>query len=586
MRKLAFGLILVLAVVTAASTSAAGSSLLPACAYGSSPAGLIGYEESAITQAAGAYSGDRSAFAAAAAAYVYGYPMIDELATLKGYVHNTLINVDALATPSTQGVVSPNVDTAYSVAWIDLTQGPLVFTVPAMANRFYTVQFMDAFTNAFAYVGYGTTGPAAGSYALVPPGWSGALPAGVHEIQAPTNTLWLLGRTRVNSTADLAAVKAAQAGYTLTPLAAYEAGVREPGLSLDKYPNGKAKAIPTGAKFIGALNQELTFNPPPAADDCLVAALAPAGVSLSQPSSSQSLSADLENVAGVTPAPADNPAVDAGLAAGKQIVAAAATKVEASLAAADHGWEILTSGIGVYGTDDIARAIIATDFLGANTPVQGLYPMADVDVDDRPLDGANTYTITFPKGDLPPAGAFWSLTMYGSDNYLYANSLDRYAVGNRTTGLVDNPNGSLTLYLSHSQPTTGTSTWLPAPAGNFHVILRLYQPARSALDGAWRPPPIFAAGERLVPVISRVRRSGRKLSWTDSQATRTHLRLVGPGGLTVQLEHRDRAGRNTVTLSLQRHGRVLAGAYRVYLRPARALYDTGAGQIARYGFRV
>ena len=589
MRKLLLSLTLALTGITAAanaSSIAPVPSPLPSCAYGTASNGLDGYEQRAISSAANAYGGDRAAFAAGAAAYIYGYPMLDELTTIKGYVHNTLVNVSALATPSTTGVVSPNVDTAYSVAWIDLTQGPLVFSVPSMPDRFYTIQFMDAYTNAFAYVGSGSTGTAAGDYAIVPPGWTGTLPATVHRIQAPTNTLWLLGRTLVNSSADLPAVKAAQDGYKLTPLTAFEGGARQGGVDLSSYPNGKPKSIPTGADFIGALNQALAINPPPAADHCLLTSLAAAGVQTPTADSNSELVANGENLAGITPAPADNPAVDAGLIAGQQLVAAAASHVQASLAAQDHGWEILTSGIGTYATDYLGRAIIATDYLGANTPVQGLYPTDATDVDGKPLTGANGYTLTFPKGDLPPAGAFWSLTMYGSDNYLYDNPLNRYAIGNRTTGLVVNRDGSLTLHLSHDQPPSGTSNWLPAPAGHFHVILRLYQPAASALDRKWTPPPIFAPGETLTPAISKLRRRGLRLTWTDTQATVTRLKLTEPNRERRTIVHRDRAGSNTVLLPRHSHGALLHGIYRVVLTPGRALYDTGPGRSRRLVFAV
>ena len=589
MRKLLLSLALALTGATGvagASSNAALPSPLPTCAYGAASNGLDGYEEHAISSAADAYAGDRGTFAAAAAAYVYGFPMLDELTTIKGYVHNTLVNVNALATPSTTGVVSPNVDTAYSVAWIDLTQGPLVFSVPSLPDRFYTIQFMDAYTNAFAYVGWGSTGTAAGDYAIVPPGWTGTLPATVQKIQAPTNTLWLLGRTLVNSSADLPAVKAAQDGYKLTPLTAFEEGARQGGVDLASYPNGKPKSIPSGANFIGALNQALAINPPPAADDCLLMSLAPAGVQKPTASSSSELAADGENIAGIIPAPADNPAVDAGLIAGQKLVVAAAAHLQASLAATDHGWEILTSGIGTYATDYLGRAIVATDYLGANTPVQGLYPTDATDVDGKPLTGANRYTITFPKGNLPPAGAFWSLTMYGSDNYLYDNPLNRYAIGNRTTGLVLNRDGSLTLHLSHDQPPSGTSNWLPAPTGDFHLILRLYQPAASALDRKWTPPPIFATGETLMPTISKLRRHGLRLSWTDTQATVTRLELIEPNGVRRTIVHRDRSGFNTVLLPRRSHGTLLRGTYRVVLTPGRALYDTGPGRSRRLVFAV
>jgi hypothetical protein len=166
----------------------------------------------------------RTVFTAAAAAYVYGLPQVTERATVKHFPRNEILSVAALANPSVQTVVAPNVDTAYTVSWLDLTSGPLVVNVPDTGRRFYTFQFLDAFTNAFAYLGTGSTGTLSGAYVLVPPGYTGALPAGVTRIDAPSNTVWLLGRTLVKNSADLPAVKALQQQYKVTPMAAWETG--------------------------------------------------------------------------------------------------------------------------------------------------------------------------------------------------------------------------------------------------------------------------------------------------------------------------------------------------------------------------
>jgi hypothetical protein len=568
---------------------------IAACALGKATPGLGNEFATVLSRATAAYgatlSGDSASaaaqaertFTAAAAAYVYGMPQETLLQTIKGYVHNELVNVNALATPTTRAVVSPNVDTAYSVAWIDLTTGPLVVNVPDTGGRFYTFQFMDAYTNAFAYIGTGTTGTKAGAYALVPPGWSGTLPSGVNEIKSPTNTVWLLGRTLVNGPSDFPAVKKIQDQYALTPLPAWETGTRTPSLTIGSYPNTTKKPLPTGADFIAALNQELTIDPPPAADDCAVQAMAPALVVLPHPTAAQQDAADLANIAGVTPAIQENAAttaaIDAGVAAGPKIVAEGTTKLLAADAKGNHGWDVLNRSIGTYGTEYLGRAIIGTDYLGANIPSQGIYPVAYVDVADKTFNGADSYTMTFPKGLLPPARAFWSLTMYGSDNFLYANALNRYAIGNRTPGLVRSHNGSLTLYLQHAEPGSAAAraNWLPAPAGTFHLILRLYQPSGSALDGAWKPPPVFRTGELLRPVLSGLRVGAGRVRYTDSQVAVTHFTIARGHHVVARLSHRDRAGRNTISL---KRFHLPPGRYRLLARAVGvpASYDNGPGR--------
>jgi hypothetical protein len=491
------------------------------------------------------------------------------LQTIKGYVHNELVNVNALATPTTRAVVSPNVDTAYSVAWIDLTTGPLVVNVPDTGGRFYTFQFMDAYTNAFAYIGTGSTGTKAGAFALVPPGWSGTLPSGVREIKSPTNTVWLLGRTLVNGSSDFPAVKKIQDQYALTPLTAWETGTRTPSLTIGSYPNTTKKPLPTGTDFIAALNQQLTIDPPPAADDCALHAMAPAAVVLPHPTAAQEDAADLSNIAGVTPPlqedAATTAAIDAGVAAGPKLVAAATSRLLAADAQGNHGWDVLNRSIGTYGTEYLGRAIIGTDYLGANIPSQGIYPVAYVDVAGKTFNGADSYTMTFPKGLLPPARAFWSLTMYGSDNFLYPNAVNRYAIGNRTPGLVQSHNGSLTLYLQHAEPTSAAAraNWLPAPDGTFHLILRLYQPSASALDGTWKPPPVFRSGEVLRPVLSGLRVGGGRVRYTDSQIATTHFTIARGHHVVARQSHRDRAGKNTISL---KRFHLAPGHYRLLAR--------------------
>jgi hypothetical protein len=590
---------------SAASQTTAGAPPIAPCALGRSAFGLSPYYAAQVSAATTRYATTLGAdtpatrqaatrsFAAAAAAYVYGMPQEILRLTVKGYVRNEIVNVNALATPSTQGVVSPNVDTAYSVAWIDLTDGPLVVNVPDTGGRFYTFQFMDAYTNAFAYVGTGSTGTHAGAYAVVGPGYSGSLPAGVTAIHSPTNTGWLLGRTLVNGAADFPAVKQIQQQYTLTPLTAWESGVRQPPVTIGSYPSGKTKTLPAGTAFIAALNQDLTIDPPPAEDDCALGALAPAGVVLAHPTPAQSAAADLSDIAGVTPAGNDDAtttaAVDAGVAAGARIVTAAAGRLEAIAGVGNHGWAILNRSIGTYGTDFLSRAVIGTDYLGANTPAQGLYPVAYVDGAGHALDGSSAYTITFPRGLLPPAHAFWSLTMYGSDNYLYANAIDRYAIGDRTPGLVHGRDGSLTLHIQHAAPAAGTAAranWLPAPSGAFHVILRLYQPDRAALDEEWRPPPILRAGETLRPVLTRlrIRAAGRvRVSYRDSQPAMTRVTIVDrrTGRVVARLRHHDRLGGNVVTLRLR------PGRYRLRAQATGPLsaYDNAPSAAVSRNFR-
>jgi hypothetical protein len=486
--------------------------LLPDCAYGASAPGLRVFE-SRVQRDAWTYA-DRlpagsaevrlaaaRSYAAAEVAYVYGFPLIDVHDTIRLFhFRNTIISVAALTNSQTHRVVSPNVDTAYTVGWFSLTQGPLVIDVPDTAGRFYTFQLMDGWSNSFAYLGSGATGTRAGSYLLAPPGWTGDVPPGVRVVRSPTRTVWLLGRTLVDDAADLKRVRPILEHYTATPLPAWTAGLRSPSIVFDQQPPEQQKSpTPTGAHFIATLNRQLTLDPPPADQTCVLRALAPAGVELPDPSPAAVQAADLADLV-ANPSrltTQHDAAVEGGTAAGVRLVAAAARSYQATASAGRHGWSVMADPwIGSFGRQYLGRAVIATELLGANVPRIATYPTSHADDRGRPLSGRHRYTITFPKGQLPPVHAFWSLTMYQPDNFLYDNEIDRYAVGDRTRGLRLAKDGSLTIYVQHDPPKdpAARANWLPAPADAFHLILRMYLPKRSALDGTYRIPPFIRQG--------------------------------------------------------------------------------------------
>ncbi len=613
-RRVVGALGLIGAVVLALASPASEARTSPAaaidgCALGADVPGLTGYYAGAVQQAASSYAAryasDPStqakaadAFTAAAAAYVYGLPQVSVRSTVKHFPRNVMVSVDALAGPQVTTVVAPNVDTAYSTAWIDLTSGPIVVNVPDTGGRFYTFQFLDAFTNAFAYVGSGSTGTRAGAYALVPPGWSGSLPAGVTRIDSPSNTVWLLGRTLVDGPSDLPAVNRIQQQYKVTPLSAWETGARQPPVVTTQYPPTIPKSIPSGAQFIATLNDEMNVDPPPAADDCALQAMAPAGVRVPHPSSAQTLLSDLSDEAPPLPSVASDPVTDAALTAGTntaaKIIAGGEDRLDASSRRVNNGWNILGGWVGDYGIRYLGRSIVATVLLAANTPAQTIYPIADTDVTGRTLSGAYRYTVRFPRGDLPPVRAFWSLTMYDSSLFLYANQINRYAVGDRTRGLHFARDGSLTFYIQHDQPGSADerANWLPAPSGQFHLILRLYQPGSAALTGRWKPAPVVrdgTASSGTRPRLSGLRISPRsfhpagrharrphgpaRVSYRDSEAVVTHFTVVElrrrphcharrghsctVSRTVARFTHRDRAGVNRMEFSGRVHGHAL-----------------------------
>jgi hypothetical protein len=412
-----------------------------------------------------------------------------------------VVSIAALTTPASRRVVSPNVDTLYTVGWLSLSQEPLVIDVPDTGGRFYTFQFMDAWSNSFAYVGSGSTGTKAGSYLLAPPGWTGQAPPGVRVLRSPTRTVWLLGRTLVDDAADLKQARPLLDKYVATPLSAWRVGVRGRAVVFDQAPPAQSKPqTPTGRDFVAALNRQLTLDPPPASQRCVLDALGPAGVQRPDTSPVAVQAADLGDIAGnpqAGPGAAPDPAVSAGTAAAVGLIADAGRTYRSSSSAGRRGWSVMTDPwIGNFGRQYLGRAVIATDLLGANVPHIATYPTSYADDKGQALTGRSRYTITFRGGRLPPVKAFWSLTMYQQDNFLYANQINRYAVGDRTRGLHYGRDGSLTVHVQHDPPTdpAARANWLPAPADAFHLILRLYLPKRAALDGSYAIPPSVRKG--------------------------------------------------------------------------------------------
>jgi hypothetical protein len=160
------------------------------------------------------------------------------------------------------------------------------------------------------------------------------------------------------------------------------------------------------------------------------------------------------------------------------------------LALTRNNWVALGNALGVYGNDYLQRAFVAYAGLGALPPEEAIYPMAPLDSEGKPLTGAARYVLHFDKEQLPPADAFWSLTMYGEDQFFVDNPIGRYAIGDRDK-LAFNADGSLDLYIQKDDPGADKqANWLPAPAGSFSMNLRLYLPERAAREGRWTPPAI------------------------------------------------------------------------------------------------
>lgn len=371
-------------------------------------------------------------------------------------------------------VVTPNNDTLYTNAWLDLGEGPLVIDVPDTAGRYYVLGLLDFFTNPFAHLGQRLTGTAARAFVVTPPGWRGTLPAAFDapgaRIEAPTRWLWIIGRLLVDGPQDVPAVNALQDGFRVRTLADWEAGRASVPRAFD--PACDPKAPLTAAHFAAQVNAALRDDAPPADDAAQLARYASLGIGPGAGALDDSQRAALQA------------ALDTVL---PRLREAQSGRTTAS------GWVQMPLVEGSFGDDHLARALIALKYIGMLESREATYPMAWHDAAGEPLTGQRRYTLRFAPDALPPVDAFWSLTMYDTRDYMLVdNPIDRYAVGDRTPGLRRDADGGLTLHIQHARPEgeAARANWLPAPEGSFYLCLRAYVPRAELLDGRYQLPPL------------------------------------------------------------------------------------------------
>lgn len=374
-----------------------------------------------------------------------------------GVQYNEWLHVRQLQNPKTRSGGSPNVDTLYSTAFYDLAAEPLVLALPAVGERYYTIQIVDANLSNVAYLGTRTTGQAAGDYLLAGPDWQGELPDGMQLLRLPSNQGFIAMRILVDGPKDVSNVIAVQNQFTMLPLAVQQ-GIRQPG-NLPAIAEANKAGELSAYRRIVELAQR---NPPQDAGSLGIwDSLAHIGMYLDRPFDAGSI----------------DPAIKRGMLRAEQSAAdIIAWKVKNRGYKSKTMWNVDTRG-GSFGQDYLARAEGAIQGLVVHDPQEGMYFHSYHDGQGLPLDGSHDYTLHFEAGYLPPVDAFWSLTIYTSDFNLIDNPIDRYSIGDRSKGLHYNDDGSLTLNIQSTPPKEGTANWLPAPEGEtFRLNFRMYVP--------------------------------------------------------------------------------------------------------------
>lgn len=394
---------------------------------------------------------------AARDAYLYALPLI-EMATTRarllkapGAAINKLDHARTLADHTSRRVTTPNNDTLYSYAFLDLTKGPATLTIPPMGERYYSAAVMDMFTNNNVVLGTRTIGGEGGTFTLVGPGQAST---GPNPVRIATPHAWLLLRVLTDGGDDLAAAHKAQDGFMLKgPPAAPVPGYA----TRDAAPEA----------YFGAARALLASDPAPSADLRILrrtAAFLGAG-----PFNAATAAEGVDEARLITQ-----------FAKGRQTFTG--------------GWSYPRPNLGDYGQDYLYRAIVALQGLGALPVAEAMYMKAAGDDGAGLFTGDGLYRLSLPA-HLPLDG-FWSLSMYEATTdgqfFFTDNPLKRYTIGDRTPGLKRNADGGLDIWIGRADPGGERSAnWLPAPkTGPFAMYLRAYLPRAELLDGRYRLPPV------------------------------------------------------------------------------------------------
>jgi len=439
----------------------------------------------------------RDPYALGLRAYVWGYPLVRAAQirqnmtlpsdpfrprplTAPGAPINRMGHARKLASPELRVGVAPNNDTLYNLAWLDMNDGPFVLTTPDFGARYYTFQMGQADSSTDVALGQRTHGRQLPPVFIQGPGKLQRVPAGMVEVRSSQRYLMIAGRILVDGAQDLPTVHALQDRIKVRRWADYARGrevfapvsaqrlLPEPG-------NGGASPL----RFLEMLGTVLRDWRPGPQDAALVRSFAGIGLTTHDGFRPDRLS------------PATREALARAVADGEAQV----RRKTLTLGKRINGWGINYGG-SQFGQDHLLRAAVAMDQIYVLPADEALYPNARTDAASQPLDGRKSYVLRFAKDQQPPVDAFWSATMYYAKGLMVPNPIERYAIGDRTKGLITAADGSLEIVMQHNRPRDPNANWLPTPDEPFMVMLRLYRPGEAARSGAWTPPPITQIAPR------------------------------------------------------------------------------------------
>ena len=432
-------------------------------------------------------------------AYLWGWPLVyvynqrtalthvPETGLLAGVMPISPMNQIGMLTgyinPGETFIAIPNQDVVYGLGYLSLAQEPVVMQVPPFGERFWTFPVYDARTDEISELGlqYGTK---PGFYMVVGPHWKGTTPAGIAGVvRSSTDFAVAMPRIFMNDTPeDRAALLPALSQILIYPLSQFDRKMKTKDWSkLPTFPVPKEKSRP-----------KYSSKQPPWVDPGTFFEELPTVMQQVPPMPGEEALYNL--IASVLDAAGKDPEVmktlrETAFATDPELVAPMMQwRYEGQ--PAGNGWTTASNN-AAFGTDYKHRMGAVKAYPYANVRKETVYLYTSNDSKLQPLVGKSSYEVTFPKGELPPAKGFWSLTVYNPEHFFYPNALNRFALGTKNKTLKYNDDGSLTLYLGNKSPgKEKESNWLPAPAGDFSIWIRAYWPDQAILDGKWKPPVV------------------------------------------------------------------------------------------------
>lgn len=421
-------------------------------------------------------------------AYLWGYPLVrfertkKLLTSSKGFGRapiNYFFHSSRPATPKEREITNPLPDMLYSSAFLDLRKQPMTLQIPRV-NRYFSLQFMDAYTNNISVVSTRTRGESPGKFFITGPRYIGSTPKGFEHIRSSTNFVWIVGHIAANTPSQAKSSYNVLQKYDLRPYGLYLSKSRMPKppllpATVQRISNPRELAR-AGVGFYDELGVALSLNEPTDLEPAMMARFRSVSIGAGIMTSKFATTREVRE-------------------AFERAIASAEINMEQNirknLISLRNSWNYIAR----KDTSDrnyALRAALSKIYFGEAAAAESLHPVLHVDRNKVRLNGNENYVLHFDKDKMPPTKAFWSVVTYNSRTKgLVENNLRRYSLGSYSEELSFNEDGSLDLYISANEPVGKTQNWLPAPRDNFYVMLNMYLPSEDAIRGAYAPPSVL-----------------------------------------------------------------------------------------------